>query len=212
VLHINIVYNLIQKFKEMDKTVKQIIILSIIVIILFIGTTILKKLNSKNEFTWNYKEINELDEVLEQGVKVYDRILYLELKTIIDNIIDDSNTQMTENGSIDFEHYYEFLTKSYKRYLGKEKYKTIMNEFINKYIIENDTPPGVYSKMPYRINEINKYNDNMYLCEIKSDENEYITYDDDGNILGESQNIYYIGYIGIELNEIDSTYNIFYME
>lgn len=177
--------------------VKQIIVLSIIVIVLFIGTVILKNINKEEQFKWNYNNITSAKNVLKNGNEIRNRTLYWQLKEIIsDFLITSEDEEITDahanQEKTDYMEYYEVLSEKYKKHLSKNEFKQKADMFFNKFLLEDHL--GYKYVGNFIIQKIYKYNDNMYLCVLIEEYNQEI------------------GYIGIELDEDKSNFRIFYME
>lgn len=195
-MKIKIIYWIIEKFKELDKNVKQIIILSLIVIVLFVGTTILKNIPNKTTFVWNYKKIESAKNVLAYGNINKDRYLYWNLKDIIYNYLStmqDSEIDETENDiKADYKQYYDILTEKYKKHLNEKEYEEKAINFILCFLEEDHL--GYKYVGDFVIKKIYEYDDNMYLCIVSND------------VLTEDR------YIGIKLDENKPKFSIFYIE
>lgn len=205
-----IILDLVEKFNSLDKNVKIIIVLVLVIILLSIGTNILKNMNGED--IWDYKIIDSASTLLEKGKLVNDRILYLELKTIINNMLEDVIIDINEENTKYYNDYYSILDKDYKKHLNKTEFKSVLDTFINKFIIENDTPAGIYSQLSNHIEAIYEFDDDSYLCKVVTEEIEYYdetNLDDNETVI---QTLQDIGYIGIKLNTINNTYKIFYLE
>lgn len=192
-----IIYNIVERIKRLDKNIKQIIILSIITLILFTGTIILKNMTSNKTFQWDYDNIISAEEVLSNGEIITDRNLYWNLKEIIytyistmqDDELDEINS---DNEKVTYLDYYGVLSKKYKKHLNKSDYENIANIFINKFLEEDHL--GYKYVSDFIIQDIYKYDDNMYLCVLLE---EYTQVK---------------GYIGIQLDREQSKFSIFYIE
>lgn len=181
----------------MDKTLKQIIILSIIVLLLFIGTVLLKNMTADKKFKWDYGKITFASEILNQGKKINDRNLYWHLKEIINNFLltmqdeEDENIHSEETKK-DYLEYYDVLSKEYKKQLNKDEYEKLAITFINKFLVENHL--GYKYVSDYVIDDIYQYDDSMYLCVIVEKYTQVR------------------GYIGIKMNEEQHKFSVFYIE
>ena len=197
VLYINILYNIVQKYKALEKNIKQLIMLIIIVLVFVIGTSFLKNMSNINYYRWNYKKINSAEDVLDKGKVISDRKLYWQLKDIIYNFLytmEDTNfyDKNYNQENITYLDYYKVLTKKYQRQMNEDIYKEKASEFINRFMLEDHLEHKQVSD--FVIDCIYKYNDDMYLCLVYSEGNNRS------------------GYIGIKLSQADSIFEIFYIE
>lgn len=194
-----IILKLVEKFKKFDKNIKMTIILSFILILLVIGTSILKSMSNKDKNVWNYNEIKSAKDLLYYGEEINNRNVYWNLKEIINDFIstsedkdfedEDSNVELVE-----YTDYYEVLTKKYKRYLSRDQFKVLAKNFIDSFLLEDHL--GNKYATNFIIESIYMYDRNEYLCVLK-------------NIDIENDETHYIG---INLNEEKLKFSIFYIE
>ena len=213
VLYIFTVYDFIDKINNLKKNQKIVLGLIVVIFVLLISTSILKN-NLKNQNNpWSYKEAAKFETINANIVHtntINDRVKYWEMYSIIDKYI---NTIINkEEYSVD--EYYEILTKEYKRKITKNEFKIKLNEFFNMFVYQTNS--GQYNKVDYIIDNIYLYDNNMYLCHIlvnteemsEIDRNLYYNNDSEDVVTERKTE----GYIGIKLNEVSSTYTIFYIE
>lgn len=192
-----IIVRLLSKFRRLDKNVKTILLLLLVIAVLNIGIFILK--NLKNKDVWDYKNISTAEELLSQGKKVNDRQLYWDFKKIINNFVatlEDSaeytESENSNNKKGNYIDYYDVLTKKYKKYLDKKEFSLIAQKFINKFLLEDHL--GYKYAGEFTINNIYQYEKNKYLCQI------YVS---------DTKNI---AYIGFQINKDKTIFSIFYIE
>lgn len=197
VLYINIIYNIGEKIKKLDKNVKQILGLSSVVLILFAGTVILKTISKEKAFNWDYSVTKITTSYFDDDIIDNDRKTYWELKSIItdfvstmaDDEMENSNKTTKKNNYLE---YYDVISKRYKKYLNKDEYAKRSQVFINKFLEEDHI--GHKFVCDFVIESVYKYGSNMYLCIVVNEYN-----------MNE-------GYIGIQLDKLQSEFSIFYLE
>lgn len=167
-----------------QKLLLAICFLLIIIVLLWISKQIFKK----REF--DYKNMNHTD-FISEGIINNDRDIYWSLNEIIVNIL-VTYENIGKDDSIKPEDYYIVLSEDYKDYLGMSRYKKLINEFLQKFVIKNSYTTTI--KTSKIIKNVYYLDNNRYICELStvSEENE--------------------AYIGITLNTANKTYNIFYIE
>lgn len=167
-----------------QKLILAICFLLIIIVLLWIS----KQIFNKDEF--DYRKITH-DDFIYSGLINTDRQIYWSLNEIISNILNSYKNIGKEEG-IKPEDYYDVLSEDYKEYLGKRKYKKLINEFLQKFVVKNSYTTTI--KTSRIIENVYYLNNNRYICELStaSEENK--------------------AYIGITLNTSNKTYNIFYIE
>lgn len=179
----------------MDKTVKQIILLIIGILILFMGTTMLKRANANDNNNWNYNKNVEIVEKLYSANEINDRTIYWQSKEIIKKFLSTMEDEMyneNEAQNVDYTEYYNVITDRYKKQLSEKEFKSVSEKFITKFLLEDHL--GYKYVDDFTILKIYKYGENQYLCFLRSKFN-----------INE-------GYIGIEFNETQSKFAIFYIE
>jgi len=215
VLYIYTTYDLINKIKELDKKQKTVLLLLCAIIILFIGTRILKSSTKDNKNVWDYKKADSIESirtVVSSANHIDDRIKYWELTTILDKYV----ATITENSSTSYKQFYNILTKEYKRKISKKEYNNLASEFLYGFVYQSNDDSDKYIMADYSIKDIYLYDEDMYLC--------YISVNID-NMSENDKSLYYKndyqdivvdrktdGYIGIKLDRTNSTYSIFYIE
>lgn len=174
----------IDTISSKQKLILAICFLLIIIVLLWIS----KQIFNKNEF--DYRKIGH-DNFIYSGSLNTDRQIYWSLNEIISNILNSYKNIGKEEG-IKPEDYYDVLSEDYKDYLGKGKYKKLINEFLQKFVVKNSYTTAI--KTSRIIENVYYLNNNRYICELStaSEENK--------------------AYIGITLNTSNKTYNIFYIE
>ena len=167
-----------------QKLILAICFLLIIIVLLWIS----KQIFNKKEF--DYKNMNHMD-FIDEGTINNNREVYWSLNEIISNIL-NSYKNIGKKEGIKAEDYYDVLSEDYKHYLGKGKYKKLINEFLQKFVVKNSYTTTI--KTSRIIENVYYLNNNRYICELStaSEENK--------------------AYIGITLNTSNKTYNIFYIE
>lgn len=167
-----------------QKLILAICFLLIIIVLLWIS----KQIFNKDEF--DYRKITH-DDFIYSGLINTDRQIYWSLNEIISNILNSYKNIGKEEG-IKPEDYYDVLSEDYKEYLGKRKYKKLINEFLQKFVVKNSYTTTI--KTSRIIENVYYLDNNRYICELStaSEENK--------------------AYIGITLNTSNKTYNIFYIE
>ena len=214
------VYDAINKFNKLDKNKKNVIGLLLIIVVLLIATNILKN-NLKKEPKWDYSEYYEVDtieDILISSKKNYDRTKYWELTGIVDKYIasiltDDDLDKIYEYS---YEDYYEVLTSEYRKSLNRKEYNELSQDFVYRFAYETNDNNGTYKRVEYSIKDIYLYDDNMYLCYVSIDDKEMSEIMRNAYYLNNNEDIVREiktdGYIGIKLNQKNSTYEIFYLE
>lgn len=191
------IFDIINKFNNLTKNQKKIIVLTVILIILLIGTGILKNISNLESKEWSYKDLTSAGDILYRGQSVKnDRILYWELKDIIDNYfstMEDAEFDSEKSTTYVLSDYYEVISKEYRKRLNKEEFENNSTELISKFLQE-DHLGNKYVDMFY-IKDIYLFDKTKYLCALA---------------LSESSDV--LGYIGIEMNQKDATFSIFYIE
>ena len=112
-----------------QKLILAICFLLIIIVLLWIS----KQIFNKDEF--DYRKITH-DDFIYSGLINTDRQIYWSLNEIISNILNSYKNIGKEEG-IKPEDYYDVLSEDYKDYLGKGKYKKLINEFLQKFVVKN---------------------------------------------------------------------------
>lgn len=214
VLYIFTTYDLIEKINNLNKNQKKIILLVLAIIVLVIGTIILKNNIKANKKVWDYKYVSKLDtieEYIDSANKTSDRVKYWELTSIIDKIINTIN----EDLDYSYTDLYNILERDYKKNISKKEYNKLAYDFINRFIYDPNNN-GEYVKTNYSIKDIYLYGENMYLCYVSVNvddmtDNELKSYykNNTDDIVIEKE---HYGYIGVKLDEAHETYSIFYME
>lgn len=174
----------VDKFSTKQKVILAICFLLFIIAMLWISKQIFKK----REF--DYNNLNSSD-LIESGYITNDRTVYWSLNEIISNIL-SSYKNAGEGDSIAPSDFYSALTEEYREYLGKSKYNKLINSFLEKFIINNSYTTTI--KTTRIINEIYYMGNYRYICELSTSSNDVKAY------------------IGIILNQTNSTYSIFYIE
>lgn len=169
----------------------------IIVVILATGTFILKN-NLEDVVKWNYDDFSSVTEILYNGKTIQnDKIIYWELKDIIYDYL--STMQDAEFGSEDdgvkvqTSEYYDVLSKEYTKILSEEEFENKSKEFITRFLYSDHLGYNYVSS--FVISKIYLFDNTKYLCAIS---------------LKDSTEV--LGYIGIEMDEKNAKFSIFYIE
>lgn len=179
-----------QKFK--------LVILLFGLIVLIILVNIIKTMRNRDEI-WNYSEISSAIDVISEGIVVNDRGKYYILEDIVIRFLlanGEGTVDNLESNNINYEatyaDYYSILVDDYKRHLSKNEFEEVSNTFANKFITIS-AEGYKYLNTKNIIKSIYLYGNNKYLCFLNSG----------------SDNL---AFFGVELNEDNKSYNIFYVE
>lgn len=167
----------------MDKlTNKQIILVVALLCIIFILFSAILKNLGKEKIGINYKNVDS-QILLKASVELSDRVKYWNLNDIIMKILDAYEDE-------EYKKYYDILNDEYKRKLSNSKYNEKINILYDKLKVYPDEDEEYIDKDNV-IEGIYQYINgrNMYVCKLKND-----------------------SYIGIQLDENENKYNIFYIE
>lgn len=191
------IFDIINKFNNLTKNQKKIIILLLVLIILLISTKILKSISNSDKEEWSYKNLTSASDILYRGQSVKtDRILYWELKDIIEgyfSTLEDVEFDSEATITYTINDYYEVVTKEYKRKVNEEEFVNKSNELVSKFLQEDHL--GERYVDSFYIKDIYLFDKTKYLCALS---------------LTDSSDV--LGYIGIEMNQKDAKFSIFYIE
>lgn len=192
---------IIERFKRLDKN-KQIIICLVMAMIILGGLTAVMKSSVTNKIAWNYKTGTIDSSVLQKSTLEYDRNIYWTVRGIVDKYTNsylyDVTKDETSSNTVLYKDYYTALDSEYTKKLSKVNYEKKAKEFFSKLVIQGEFE-NEYNILPFTIEKINKYGENMYLCTIKVDEQ------------GGVEIVKGRGYIGIKLDQEKNTFSIFYL-
>ena len=148
--------------------------------------------NKETVGVWDYDNITSASEIKYLGTKVTDRETYYTLESIISKYL-DSYINVYDQDKIMYEDYYNYLVENYKKHLSKKEYIEIAKKFLNKFYINMNSD---YESMDTNkiLKDIYEFENGIYLCELKSNRNNEA------------------GYIAVQVNKIDMTFNIVYIE
>lgn len=180
--------------KEINENKMLYLLLGILLLVIFfVGTSILK---SKRGQVIDYSEIKSAQELLDFADVTYDRETYYILDNIIDNYICSYAFENTIEGNVGYKDYYDVLNSSYRYDLSKNDYVSKAEKFLKRFLVTSQGNMEKQCNLVTRnvIRKIYKLDNDMYLCTV-----------------GLKDNTDY-GYIGIKLDKINKTYEIFYLE
>lgn len=183
---------------------EKIALLATISVLLMVITKVFYNFSINEGNGINYNEDINIDYIISISDETNDRQVYAILNNVISSFINSYNLELKDYvGNINLEDinytredYYNVLSSSYKKKISKLKYNSLSEEFMQNFI--NSSEYGRYMQTSgilqnvYKLNEY-VYSKNMYICKLNS------------NIKTK------IAYIGIQLNEENSKYNIFYL-
>lgn len=191
---------LVERIKQLDRKKLFLLILIVIILVLFGATEFMKKA-SKEGMTWNCAKVTSAKDIIPSGELIYDRVIYWQLKQIIDQYANsymyNQDEETKKIAKAPYEDYYGVLTKDYKKLLNKNKYMEKAKVFFDKMVLETDSPSGFYEENANRISRVLLYDDNMYLCEIEGTDENFPDFK---------------AYIGIKLDNTKNKFSIFYIE
>ncbi len=155
---------------------------------------------SKVDGVWDYKDLGGIQTVMYLGEKTYDRDTYYNLEEIVkqylNSYVDTYSQDINSSDKLNYKEYYKYLTDSYKNYLSKAEYEKVAETFLKKFYINASSE---YEVMDYMedtnvIKNIYEYDNDTYLCELKSSQN--------GSV----------GYLAVRVNMQDNQFYIVYIE
>ena len=173
-----------------EKKVDSKIMLFALILVL-ITLFLLNRLFESNRYegVWNYKKITSAKSLIFEGEEFTNRETYYVLEEIVNQYL-DSYISKNDNENKGYEEYYKYLTKSYKNYLSKNKYKQVAETFFNKFY--DETTNTMYTSQ--LITAVYKYDNDIYLCKLENKTNNEI------------------GYIALKVSEYQQAFNIVYIE
>ena len=180
--------------EEKNNNIKLYLVMFLLLLIcLLIFNYFTKKAANKDEI-WNYSNISTISDILHKGTKTTARDVYYNLDKIVvkyieSYLVEDENNNWTE--------YYDVLSKDYSKFLNKKEYNTVAEKFLKKFYVYSqdiEIEATEYMDVQDILMEVYAYDNNRYVCVLESS-------------ITENK-----GYIGIELDEKNKTYSIFYIE
>ena len=165
-----------------------LITLILVLITLLLLNNFLKK--GRTEELWDYSSNNSASIIMYLGEKVTDRETYYTLENIVnqylDSYIDDGSKE-----KMLYDDYYDCLTDGYKKFLGRKKYKEVAKNFLERFYININSNYETMYKQKI-IKGIYKFDNNVYLCQLQRKNKD--------------------SYIAFQLNELNESFNIVYIE
>lgn len=183
---------------ERKKIDSKIMLLALVLILIVL--LLLNWLLGKNTYNgvWDYKNIDSASELIYLGEKVKDRSTYYTLEGIVEDYLNSFLVKVGQNqeGTLNYTEYYDYLTELYRKHLNQEEYNSVAHKFLSKFYVNAKSE---YETMEYMdtenvIKNIYLFDDNIYLCELRS------------SSTGNS------GYIAFALKENDNIYKLVYIE
>lgn len=190
----------IDNISNKEKLALSITVLVLVVIIM----SVLVNLND-DEIKVEYENFN-VENAIKESITTTNRQIYVDLNEIISNYLASYNMEIkAADENVDFskikytrEEYYRVLSDEYKKVLSKKDYMDVSNKFCMKFI--SASKYGEYVEVKNSI--INciyvlpskKYGEDMYICKL--------------NTISKNDT----AYIGINLNQYQKIYSIFYIE
>ncbi len=191
---------------KMNNTIKRIKLskkqLLIIAILFLLFLMILKNVvDSFSGNNINYKTANA-ETFISMAQENYDRQVYWNINDIISNFVFSYQTveNMDTSSIVEYnyngyklEEYYDTLDIQYKKFLGKTGFINLSKSMLSKFAIPSDK--GIKIVTEKLIKKMYKINDqDMYFCELNTVNQDYKSY------------------IGIKIDTVNNTFNIFYIE
>lgn len=199
-------YNFFKNMIKIDNiSNKEKLALSITVLVLVVVImSVLVNLND-DEVKVEYENFN-VENAIKESITTTNRQIYVDLNEIISNYLAAYNMDIkAADENVDFskikytrEEYYNVLSDDYKKKLSKKDYMRLSEEFCDKFITTSKY--GEYVEIKNNnINNIyilpsNKYGKNMYMCKLNTAQK------------GST------AYIGLNLDQVQKIYSIFYIE
>lgn len=163
-----------------------LITLTLVLIALFLLNYFFSE--KRAEGFWDYNNLESANIIRHLGNKVTDREIYYTLEEIVNQYLDSYIEKDEEK--MNYMDYYNSLTDSYKKYLGRKKYKEAAENLLNKFYININSD---YISM-YKNKVLKKayaFDNNIYLCELsRNNEEAYIAFQ-----LDEGQTAFKIAYV-----------------
>lgn len=180
--------------EDVDKNKKLYILSGILLIVaLAIATNFIRKNLGSDVYNTDIKNRQDL---LNPTSITYDREIYYTIDNILTEFVSSYSIDDSLKASASYEEYYDVLSKSYKDKLGKKQYKEKAETFFKRLEYttgsEMDKRDIIVSRNIIR--SIFDIGDDMYVCSV--------------GIINKND----IGYIGIKLNKMKNTYEIFYLD
>lgn len=180
--------------EEKNNNIKLYLVMFLLLLICLLIFNYFTKNAANEDEIWNYSEILGASDVLYKGTKTNARDVYYTLDKIVVKYIE---SYLVEDEYNTWTAYYDVLSEDYSKFLNKKEYNTVSENFLKKfYVYSADVEIDVSEYMDVQdiLVEIYAYEDNRYICVLES------------SITGNT------GYIGIELDEKNKIYSIFYIE
>lgn len=180
--------------EEKNNNIKLYLVMFLLLLICLLIFNYFTKNASKQSEIWNYSNISNAADVLYRGNKTVDREIYYTLDKIVVKYIE---SYLVEDENNTWTAYYDVLSEDYSKFLNKKEYNSVAENFLKKfYVYSADVEIEAIEYMDAQdiVTDIYAYEDNKYMCILESSAT--------GNT----------GYIGIELDEKNKTYSIFYIE
>ena len=180
--------------EEKNNNIKLYLVMFLLLLICLLIFNYFTKNVAKQDEIWNYSNILNVTDVLYKGEKTPDRDIYYTLDKIVVKYIE---SYLVEDENNTWTAYYDVLSKDYSKFLNKKEYNTLAENFLKKfYVYSQDIEIEAVEYMDVQdiLVDIYAYDNNKYMCVLES------------SVTGNT------GYIGIELDEKNNTYSIFYME